>query len=202
MGDCWHKRLETVAILKPSLLRHVFFLNKQCCSMFWDYVSFCATQSLTFQGFALTRLSGDDFSCCLSTPVQPETTHRSQQKISLIIFQLYNLGKKKGGKCLCYLLWQTYFSTNCLSKLYLCFMSNGEGSAKTHISIDICMRVNIRIPATIISDASSCFFPPRYPSRDGNAEGFAARVPDQGSTCLTWAFVHKLFILTNSTASK
>lgn len=34
-----------------------------------------------------------------------------------------------------------------------------EGSAKTHIYIDICMRVNIKIPATIITDASSCSFP-------------------------------------------
>lgn len=30
---------------------------------------------------------------------------------------------------------------------------------KTHISIDICMRVNIKIPATSITDASSCSFP-------------------------------------------
>lgn len=34
-----------------------------------------------------------------------------------------------------------------------------EGSAKTHIYIDICMRVNIKIPETIITDASSCSFP-------------------------------------------
>lgn len=52
-----------------------------------------------------------------------------------------------------------YFYQLYINKLYVSIIFYWEGSAKTHIYIDICMRVNIKIPATIITDASSCSFP-------------------------------------------
>lgn len=45
-----------------------------------------------------------------------------------------------------------------LYNLYLSIFTE-KAVQKTHISIDICMRVNIKIPATSITDASSCSFP-------------------------------------------
>lgn len=172
-----------------------------------------------FQGFDHTKHSGGYFFLRTTpklTMLSKHTWNNSVVRISLIfqiiILKYFRKKKRDWGFqsyfvldffmifLSFYLLWQTYFSPNCLNFIFVLFY--GEGSAKTHISIDICMRVNIKIPATIISDASSCFFPPHYPSRDKMQRDLLARVPSLGSTCLTWAFVHKLFILTNSTYSK
>lgn len=62
-------------------------------------------------------------------------------------------------------LFETVFSTYDIRmrycfQLYNLYVSifTEKAVQKTHISIDICMRVNIKIPATSITDASSCSF--------------------------------------------
>lgn len=114
-------------MLKQSLLLHVFHEKKMCCSKFWDYISFDATQSLMLNGFVHTRFFGDYFSrTCILTVLSKdtccrfETTHRSQQKIInyYIPALCFRLKKREEGLRFCE-LFQTVFVTYSDNHIFL-----------------------------------------------------------------------------------
>lgn len=133
----------------------------------------------------------------------------SQKPASHFKTQQFSLKKSFVMSEVLWVVWTVYHLWINSKNLWLFYW---EGSAKTHIYIDICMRVSIKIPATTINDASSCSFPPGYPTSGwSNGEGFVARLlygaswgpfPAQGPTNLRVWFVSclqfdfKLFLKT------